>query len=135
MLIKDISFSYTKKEKQLQNIQTEIPLGKITTIIGPNGSGKSTFIQLIARLYFSTEDPAEPEQPNPEQPAPEEPEQPTPNPEDGAGDVELEDGMYQIGFQVLKNGTDEISVMDSYTVKPAKGKSILITFKRETALS
>ncbi|KMK78165.1 ABC transporter ATP-binding protein [Alkalihalobacillus pseudalcaliphilus] len=55
MLIKDISFSYTKKEKQLQNIQTEIPLGKITTIIGPNGSGKSTFIQLIARLYFSTE--------------------------------------------------------------------------------
>ena len=31
----------------------------------------------------------------------------------------LEDGEYTIDFRVLKNGTDDISTMDGYTVKPA----------------
>ncbi|WP_413377714.1 ABC transporter ATP-binding protein [Alkalihalobacillus sp. 1P02AB] len=34
----------------LNNINVEIPKGKMTAIVGPNGSGKSTFLKVISRL-------------------------------------------------------------------------------------
>ncbi|MEK4181387.1 NEAT domain-containing protein [Aeribacillus sp. FSL K6-1121] len=68
---------------------------------------------------------------NPGQEDGEEPKDPTPgdtepNPqpgEDGNQDEQpaeqLQDGEYTIGFRVLKNGTEDTSTMDGYTVKPA----------------
>ncbi|MGY4110528.1 NEAT domain-containing protein [Aeribacillus sp. SP014] len=68
---------------------------------------------------------------NPDQEDGEEPKDPTPgdtepNPqpgEDGNQDEQpaeqLQDGEYTIGFRVLKNGTEDTSTMDGYTVKPA----------------
>ena len=38
-----------------QNIDLEIPTGKITTLIGANGSGKSTILKTISRLITPTE--------------------------------------------------------------------------------
>ncbi len=58
------------------------------------------------RLAFDTNSIQKIEQPNPEPPVEEEPN-------------ELESGEYTVDFNVLKNGTDSISVMDGYTEKPA----------------
>ncbi|MDY0393400.1 ABC transporter ATP-binding protein [Virgibacillus halophilus] len=49
MEIKDVSFSYDRKNDQIKHISTTIQAGKITTIIGPNGSGKSTLLSLLAK--------------------------------------------------------------------------------------
>ncbi|CAM4263196.1 ABC transporter ATP-binding protein [Listeria booriae] len=43
--------SFTRRRSfAINNLDLEIPEGKITTIIGPNGSGKSTILRLIMRL-------------------------------------------------------------------------------------
>ena len=47
MEIKDITFAYQDKVTRLHGIDTEIAIGKITTILGPNGSGKSTLLGVI----------------------------------------------------------------------------------------
>ncbi|MED4079951.1 NEAT domain-containing protein [Halalkalibacterium halodurans] len=62
--------------------------------------------------------------PNPAQPGPTVPSQPSPtNPSNPGGgqlpEEGLKDGEYTIDFTVLKNNTNEVSVMDDYTVKPA----------------
>ena len=56
LIIKDISYSYTKGKKVLNNISTTIEEGgKITAVIGPNGTGKSTFFKCIAGLISKYE--------------------------------------------------------------------------------
>ena len=35
----------------LQDVNVEIPEGKITVMIGPNGCGKSTLLKNIARIH------------------------------------------------------------------------------------
>lgn len=49
MEIKDVTFSYDKKNNQLKSISGDIEMGKITTIIGPNGCGKSTLLGVMSQ--------------------------------------------------------------------------------------
>lgn len=51
MEIKHITYSYDQRTNHLEDVSTEIELGKITTIIGPNGSGKSTLLGIMANNY------------------------------------------------------------------------------------
>ena len=44
----NISFSYNKDKVFIENLNINIPKGKITTILGPNGSGKSTLLSILS---------------------------------------------------------------------------------------
>ena len=43
-----ISFSYVRDKAFIENLNINIPKGKITTILGPNGSGKSTLLSILS---------------------------------------------------------------------------------------
>ena len=47
----NVSFSYNKRVKNLDNISFSLEPGQSLGIIGPTGSGKSTLAQLLLRLY------------------------------------------------------------------------------------
>jgi ATP-binding cassette subfamily B protein len=47
----NVSFSYDKKNKVLNNISFKIATGEKVAIIGSNGSGKTTLINLILRFF------------------------------------------------------------------------------------
>lgn len=49
MQINNVTFSYDKKINRLKSVNSEIEMGKITTIIGPNGCGKSTLLSMMSR--------------------------------------------------------------------------------------
>ncbi len=49
MEIKQIVVSHDGKTPHLNGVSTQIPKGKITTIIGPNGCGKSTLLSVMSR--------------------------------------------------------------------------------------
>lgn len=49
-----VSFSYVEDHDILQDLNLEIPAGKMTALVGPSGSGKSTLVNLIMRLYDPT---------------------------------------------------------------------------------
>lgn len=49
--IRNLSFSYTKEKKTLDNISFDINYGDKIAIIGASGSGKTTISQLIAGFY------------------------------------------------------------------------------------
>ncbi len=51
MEINRVSFSYDKRVDHLKSVDSEIELGKITTIIGPNGCGKSTLLGVMSQHY------------------------------------------------------------------------------------
>ena len=47
---KNLSKSYQKSQPVLQNLNFEIPPGKIIGLLGPNGCGKSTLMKIVAGL-------------------------------------------------------------------------------------
>lgn len=47
----DVSFSYDKGEKVLDNINLDIPASNVVALVGPTGVGKSTLVSLIPRFY------------------------------------------------------------------------------------
>ena len=52
LAIEGLHFSYPHaKETTLQDINLEIPAGKVVAVVGLNGAGKTTLIKLLARLY------------------------------------------------------------------------------------
>lgn len=48
--VKNLSHSYSKTKKVLNNINISVPKGAIYGFIGPNGAGKSTTMQLITNI-------------------------------------------------------------------------------------
>ena len=49
--IKDVSFSYDKNKKLIENLDLNIVKGQRVAIVGPTGSGKTTLINLLMRFY------------------------------------------------------------------------------------
>ena len=47
---KNLTKSYRKGVRVLDNLNLEIPAGKIVGLLGPNGCGKSTLIKLVSGL-------------------------------------------------------------------------------------
>lgn len=48
---RDISFSYTEKQKLIENFSLKTERGKRIAIVGPTGCGKTTLINLLMRFY------------------------------------------------------------------------------------
>ena len=51
IIFEDISFSYDKSKRLIQNFNLEIPFGSSIGIVGDTGSGKTTIAKLLLRLY------------------------------------------------------------------------------------
>ncbi|WP_433747037.1 ABC transporter ATP-binding protein [Falsibacillus pallidus] len=48
---KDVSFSYEKGNKTVQNINFHVSPGETVAFVGPTGAGKTTIINLLSRFY------------------------------------------------------------------------------------
>ena len=51
VILDNISFSYDKTKKLIQNLSLDVEQGQTVAIVGPTGSGKSTLINLLMRFY------------------------------------------------------------------------------------
>ena len=47
--LEDVEFAYSK-DRVLNNLSLEVPVGEITAIVGPSGSGKTTILDLVIGL-------------------------------------------------------------------------------------
>jgi len=52
---KNVSFSYSKNNKVINNLNINVPKGSIYGFLGPNGAGKSTTMQLLTGILSSSE--------------------------------------------------------------------------------
>ena len=52
--IENMSFSYTPKQRLIENFNLEVKPGQKIAIVGPTGCGKTTFINLLMRFYDVT---------------------------------------------------------------------------------
>jgi ATP-binding cassette subfamily B protein len=53
--LEGISFAYAGSDKlALDNIDLDLPAGRVIAVVGENGAGKSTLVKLIAKLYEPT---------------------------------------------------------------------------------
>ncbi|KPU45117.1 putative ABC transporter ATP-binding protein [Oxobacter pfennigii] len=52
---KNVSFSYKRGEKVLDNFNLEVKEGETIALVGETGSGKSTIVNLLCRFYEPTE--------------------------------------------------------------------------------
>ena len=53
--LKNVSFSYDAHKPILKNVSFHVNAGEVFGIVGRSGSGKSTLVNLISRLYDTTE--------------------------------------------------------------------------------
>lgn len=51
VVMKDVSFSYDKSKKLIENLTLDVQKGQRVAIVGPTGSGKTTLINLLMRFY------------------------------------------------------------------------------------
>ena len=51
LTLNDVSFSYDKSKKLIENLNLDIKSGQRIAIVGPTGSGKTTLINLLMRFY------------------------------------------------------------------------------------
>ena len=51
---KDLTFSFNKTRKVLDDINLVIKPGEKVALVGPSGAGKTTFVRLLLRLYSAT---------------------------------------------------------------------------------
>jgi ATP-binding cassette subfamily B protein len=49
--LRDVTFSYNKKDAALENLSITFPAGKVSALVGSSGAGKSTIFALIERFY------------------------------------------------------------------------------------
>ncbi len=52
--LRDVTFSYDRRQDVLHDITLEIAPGEIVALVGPSGAGKSTIFNLIPRFYDPT---------------------------------------------------------------------------------
>ena len=48
---KEVNFRYGSRAKVFQNLNLQLPKGKVTAIVGESGSGKSTLMAMLQNLY------------------------------------------------------------------------------------
>lgn len=51
LVMRNVSFSYDKKRKILDNVSLELRSGSTVAVVGPSGCGKSTLVKLLAGFY------------------------------------------------------------------------------------
>lgn len=47
----NVSFAYENGKEVFQNLNLQIPAGRVVAVVGPSGSGKTTLLNLIERMY------------------------------------------------------------------------------------
>jgi ABC-type multidrug transport system, ATPase component len=54
MLVKteDLGFAYNRRNQVLDQLNIELPAGRIAGLLGANGTGKSTLMQILAGVLF-----------------------------------------------------------------------------------
>ncbi len=51
LALREVTFSYSGQQANLENVSLVIPAGASVAFVGPSGSGKSTVINLVLRFY------------------------------------------------------------------------------------